>query len=78
MTSSTAINFDGSVTSSTATAAYVIRDQHVSFIQAGDKLLNRALISFVELIKAWLGLRAAISNSNATHILVEGDSAIAG
>lgn len=57
-----------------ATAAYVFRD-HVG-IQADGKSLQPSSVLVAELVTAWMGVRVAVKQLHATHIWLEGDSAV--
>ncbi|XP_010931594.1 uncharacterized protein [Elaeis guineensis] len=70
------INFDASLSSKEAGAAYVIRDYQGKLIRAGGKRLATSSVSFAELVAAWAGVAVALYQLQVKDLWVEGDSLV--
>lgn len=68
------VNFDASIKDGNAALGYVIRNHEAKPIQAGRKLLFAYSVPFVELLAAWMGVKAAVMELIASHVWLEGDS----
>lgn len=54
------LNFDVSVHSDSAAAAFIIWDSRGRLVRAGSKQLPFSSVSFAEMTVAWLGMKAAM------------------
>ena len=66
------LNFDASVTSTSASVAYIIRDCHGVLTRAGGNRISHIVVPYAELIAAWTGVKVALVDMKIMDLLVEG------
>lgn len=67
------MDFDTTVFTTKAAAGYVIRNCHGDFIFIACKAISLYMVSYAEIVDAWMGLFAAIKMLHYTDVFLEDD-----